>query len=70
MKVFCARIEGIGKTGRVSRYFQDRQDAIRHCRDRFDLLTESWDGRRTAVSTSDHTDHGIVYAQVKPVIVH
>ena len=68
MKIFVARIDGKGKTGRVSRYFQDRDDAIGYLQNRADLeplLPSVWDGE--TISTAPAADLTVA---VKGIIVH
>lgn len=44
MKIYAARIEGMGKTGKISRYFRDRDSAIQSITDRFPGQLQDWDG--------------------------
>lgn len=52
MIIYCARITGMGKTGRISRYYVNRQDAINDLTDRFpSLFDDNYNGDDVAVES-------------------
>lgn len=66
MKLYIARINGQGQTGRISRYYSNRDSAVQSIIDRNLQLPDNWDGEKATVVDGDkHID-----VQVKSVTLH